>query len=433
MQLVLIDMKNILFILILLIYFSSNAWAVDVTLGTEFEIDGSDTEMFNIQEISTDKFVTCWSDAGPGKCKVATVSGTTPTFGDENEFNADILVGATAHAVMGVAKVVTDRFAVFFVSDAADDDGFTNAGTVTTTTIDNYGTELEFDTSDIEEAVGAGNIADNKSVLTYNDELDSQTCKSVVCTNDTTPDQTCGTPLECDSGTDFWPQATDTIKLATDKWVSCFSANDDGDDGYCVVGTASTTTITYDVSPSEFLEGTIVHIGVCSPSRYGGTDNRFVVVYDDSGNTEATAGTVSTRTITYGTALTSIDSTTDANAQRCTFVTETKFLVGWADKTNSTGTMRLLTVNWATRAITAADADEEDFLAAMLGNNFERYLVDITVLSDFDGTTPKVAIAYVKEAGDFLFGVIGDLSFAVAGTTTVIQGDVVIQGDMVIQ
>lgn len=409
-----------LFLIILIYLSATSANAADVTWGSSTQLDASSIRNLGAGTITSDKFVVCWSE-GNGRCVVATVSGTTPSPGTQVQFNTDIDGGVDVLQAMGVAKADTDQFTVFYMQDV-DDSGVGITANVSTTTI-SFGAELNHDTNDVEEFRGAAGIAADKVVLTYNDEGNSDTCETVVCTNDATPNLTCGSEVACDGDgtTDFYPAYIDTTKLDTDKWVSCWNANDDSDDGYCVVGTASTTTITYDVGPSQFADAVAIsQLGVCSPSREGGTADRFVVVYDNAGETTAMAGTVSTRTITYGAANSTIDSTTTADHPECTFVTETKFLIVWEDTTNTDGTTRLMSVDWSTREISTAGT-EEDFTTSQIGDSsLNQQSTQLITLSGFDGVAPKVAAVYIIDLGDTLNAIIGDLSFPVAGTRRLI-------------
>src|SRR3990167_8418943 len=115
-------------------------------------------------------------------------------------------------------------------------------------------------------------------VFTYNDETNSDTCETVVCTSDTTPDLTCGSEVACDGDgtTDYYPIDVYTSKLDTDKWISCWMASDSTGDQYCVVGTTSGTTITYDIDPSSADSGATEEHSICTPNENGGTVDRFI-------------------------------------------------------------------------------------------------------------------------------------------------------------
>lgn len=412
--------KYILMSFVILLTLCGNAFAVDVTWGTKVEVIAEDTSYIDMKPIDTDKLVICYAPGGSGvsegECQVATVSGTTPTFGAINEFNSNVKGGDYSFKCMGVAAVDTDQFVVSYMSDAAGADGFMTAGNVSGTTI-SYGTEIEFETGDTEGIQGAAAIATDKMVVTYNDEDNSDTCQTIVCTNDGTPNLTCGSALECDGDgtTDYTPRDIDTVKIDTDNWVSCFNADDDTDDGYCVVGETSGTTITYTTDPTEYSVDAVYN-NVCSPNEYGGTADRFMVVADVLGDVKAFPSTVSGTTITYGTGVT-IQDAASATWPACAFVTETKVLISYEDNTNTDGSTKLCTVTWADRTMTCGS--EEDFTTSQIGaNSPNRPLGNLIVLSGFDGTAPKVAQAYTEDAsGDHLQVIIGDLSFPAGGST----------------
>ncbi len=413
-------------ILSFFLIFSTPAYALDVTYGTAVEVAADTVSRANMQAIGTDKLVICYADSQAGICRAATVSGTVPTLGTAAQFESDMIAG-TEPSFLALANLDTDRFIAIYLEDA-DNDPSATAGSVSTTTI-TYGSEVELENADWEQFMGAGKIATDKWVVTFDSEGNSDTCESMVGTVDGSLVITTGATNECDGDgtTDFFPKRIDTIGIDTDTWVSCFLAEDDaGNDSYCVVGTASGTTITYSVDPSEHSTVNYFNNDLCSPFAYGGTANRAVLVGGlGGGSLFGTAMTNSSDTITYGTAF---EFTGSLRWAGCTFVTETQFVVMYENEADTAGTSKLCEVNWSTRVITCGSG--ENFVEDSIGESVNNHPGSpITTLSGFDGDTPKIAIGYIEDAdGDDLMLIVGDLDFAVVSAAPTDVKGVVAKG-----
>lgn len=216
----------------------------DVTYGTASTFDN--TAVFNgllsTNTIDTDKFVTCLSRGGTtseGVCGVGTVNGTTITYGAAVTYVADVR-GEWQYS----AKIDTDKFVVCYADDGQLDDGYCRVSTVTGVEIDGFGTADEFETGDAEEIVVIGiNESTDTFVVCYNDESSSNTAKCVANTVSGTTITT-GTPTDI-AATDYYYRMAGIDDVETDKFVTCWNADDSPDLNYCVAATVSTRTITF--------------------------------------------------------------------------------------------------------------------------------------------------------------------------------------------
>jgi hypothetical protein len=173
----------------------------------------------------------------------------------------------------------------------ADDGTFKYATTTIGSTIGPYSTAGSFYPATDMEWVSLAQIADNTIVQCYNDETDSDTGKCMIrtCTSPTSNGlvMTCsgtpsgGTPVAMDgrSGvTDYYPYMTDTVKIASDRFVSCWQYEDlTGDPGWCSMATWSGTTPTF-TATSSFTSTAPEYTSVGS----GGSDGDFWITWQES-------------------------------------------------------------------------------------------------------------------------------------------------------
>lgn len=382
----------------------------DVTYGTKQVFDNT-TLVFqtHVAEIGTNKFVVCWThsfgfDGNDGFCSVGTVSGTTITFGSSLKYQDDVVLFGEDET--DVCKVDDNKFAISYMKDAANDDGFTVIGSSSATTIE-YGTEVEFETGDTEWS-SCGQLTTDAYAICYNDETDSDTGKCVANTVSGLT-ITAGTPTAIDGNggatKDFYPENNSVANIGTNKFVNCFREEETEDDGMCVVGTVATRTITFSVAPSDFDTDSTVNVGVSKVN----TDDQFVVAYDADGG-KTIAATISGSTITYGTAQLHV-STTSGNIayhnESATINSTQHVLVYEQQGATDEGLSRLNTVDWGTRGVTLGDA--EVFEDGNVGGSGD-YGIDITLIS-----SNKVVICYQDDDdSDFGYCIIGDVSAVAA-------------------
>ena len=318
----------------------------DITYGTATEFESGVTLFTRVTKINEDKFVVCYmddSDGDAGKCVVATVSDTTITFGTISEFDSNIKVdffGAMEGGV-DVCEIDTDKFIVVYSDDDSGDDGYAVAVTVSGTTIGTWGTAVELETGDAEQQTCA-QLDTDKFASCYNDESNSDTATCVAATVSGTT-ITGGTPTTHLSGsTDYNSRYVSAMgQLGTDKFVYCFPAADDSNDGQCVVATVSGTTITTG-AVAEFNTADTRSVGLAVVDT-----DKFVVGWAENSPTDGwgIAGTVSGTTISYGTKA-RFETDYAANT-RVSEIDATHVIVVNSDGTSAPGDSRYTTVDWA--------------------------------------------------------------------------------------
>lgn len=261
---------------------------LNITLGTASEFEAQSALLAAICTIDTNKIAVCWANwtTMAGHARVATISGTTFTWGAEVTLNADVSV---AGAQMGICKVATDKFAVIYSDEASGDNPTIRVCTVATRTI-TMGAETVLESTD-SAYVGICQLGTDKIACVYDDNTNTDG-KAVVCTIATrTP--TVGPPIAFYGGNTAYCHC---CKLDTDKFAVAYRQYDGDDPTYVVACTVATRTIT-----------------VGTPLSVGGTDDhyqhitqlgtdKFLVMWLDNADTSGQMSicTVSTRTITEG-------------------------------------------------------------------------------------------------------------------------------------
>lgn len=304
------------------------------------QFEANDTSYMESAYLDTDKFVVCYADSGAaGQCRVGVVTGTSISWGTEEQFVADAVIFGSA---IGVCRLDTDKFAVVYTDDGQADDGYVVAGSVSGDTI-TFGTPVEFANTDVEWQNCAG-IATDKIIIGFDDETNSDTGTGVACSASGLT-MSCGA-LNDYAGTDYYAQYNHPAKLDDDKFVMAFRGAD-ASDGFVVAGTTSGNTITWG-SVVTITTNNVSNTFTCSPQD---TD-RFVVVYNNETNTagHVVAGTTSGTVITLGSVTDFNPTSQDTGAVACGFISATKFIVTYPDVGNSSfGSVVLCTVDWSTR------------------------------------------------------------------------------------
>lgn len=348
---------------------------LDITWGTASEFESGVTVYICCCEISSDKFVVAFrdvGDGGAGKARVATVSGTTITWGTVSEFCSNVTIGYS----LGICKLDTDKFVVVYTDDAQLDDGYARAATVSGTTI-SWGTAKEFETGDTEYP-SCCQLSTDKFVVCYNDEGDSDKGKACVCTVSGTT-ITAGTPVVFADKNTAWNENR-CCKLTTDKFLILWR---DASDSYYLKGIAATVSGT---TPSFGSELTIDSINASAISCAQLDTDKAVIVWRDGTNTHGAIEivTVSGTTITEGTEVDLNPTSGDIQYNAVAKVDDTHFVVIYEDIANSEkGTSRYCSFSGTTITL----GSEEVFHDAQIS------YMGICLIS-----SNKVAVCYCDDA-----------------------------------
>lgn len=358
---------------------------IDITYGTASEFHGKGSNYLDIAEIDTNKFVVAYNDwltgqDGKGKVRVATVSGTTITWGDAVEFES----GTTL--AFYICKLATDKFVVCYKDTDDSGKGKAVVGTVSGTTITCGSPSTYSSTATGENA--CTQLATDKFVVAY--QITGAAGKARVATvSGTIP--TWGDESEFE---DNWTASIGICKLSADKFVVCYREYETG------VSMARAAT----VSDKAISWGTI-NQHLANQVRYNscaqfGTD-KFVLVYMDSGDSnkgKTKAATVAGTTITFGSAF-EFESGATFSVD-CIEIDSTHFVVVYSDDDDGDkGKSSYCSVNWSTKVVSPgtpeiwADEDTGDSSICHLGSG-------------------KISIAYRDNTNDKDKAIIGDILLA---------------------
>ena len=197
---------------------------------------------------------------------VATISGTTITYGTAVEFNA------VAVKYLSCARVEDDKALVSYSDAGADDYGASRVASISTTTV-SFGTETVFNSA-FSAHISSALFDTNKVLVGYRDGGNSHYGYAIVGT-------VSGTGVSFGTSVEFAGRATDEIsisKLDTDKCLIAYG--DGGSNGYSRVASISLTVPSY---------GTELNINNAYSAYITNTayNNTYAIIsYRDQGNSE---------------------------------------------------------------------------------------------------------------------------------------------------
>ena len=233
-----------------------------ISFGSEVGFDDYAQEPIVAYDSGNDKFVVGWQDTNDsfhGNCAVATVSGTSVSFGTHATFGAN-----NSTRYLDVVYDSTNERIVFVYADSANSDrGFANVGVVSgdSITFDNtYGTMFSNSVTVYNTVRATFDSVAGKVVIGYTDTVGSRQSNVVVGTVSGSS-ISFGTPVLLDNNSNG--QVALAFIPAAGKTLVVF--NDEGSSGYgkFAIGTISGTAITFDtavvfreVAVSTFLDVT---------------------------------------------------------------------------------------------------------------------------------------------------------------------------------
>ena len=255
-----------------------------------------------------------------------------------------------------------------------------------------FGSAKEFDSSVPTEMSTAYDSTNNKIVIAYIDNGNSNYGTAVVGTVSGTS-ISFGTPVVFASTSVKYPSAT--FDSTNGKVVIAYEDDDASDHGKAVVGTVSGTSISFG-SAVTFESAAVSYVG----STFDSTNGKVVIVYQDDANNEygtAIVGTVSGTSISFGSP--TVYESAEALENVATFdSTNGKVVVVYRDSGNS---------NYGTAVVGTVSGTSISFGTPVVYNNAN----SPTPSATFDSTNGKVVIAY-KDYGTSQYGkaIVGTVS-----------------------
>jgi len=249
-----------------------------------------------------------------------------------------------------------------------------------------YGPEQVFN-SGITDRVFATALSDSKFVVTYQDNVNSNSGTAIV-------GNVSGSTISYGSGyvfNDAIPNYLSAATLSNSKFVVAYSDLGNSSYGTAIVGTLSGSTISFG-SENVFNGAMTGDISVAALS-----DSKFVVTYRDLGNFEygtAIVGTVSDSTIIYGSEYVFNQKTYNTFAAA---FSDGKFLIAYSDFGNS---------SYGTAIVGTVSDSTITYGSEYVFNSASSTYISAVVLSD-----SKFVVAY-KDVGNSNYGtaIVGTLS-----------------------
>ena len=269
-----------------------------ITWGTAVQFEAGAAIYPSITALSDSKIAIAYGDGGDsnkGKCIVATVSGTVPSFGSIVEFESN-QIGFCSIAMLDDSKIAV----AYEEIDSAE--GQCILATISGTT-PSFGSAVTFENSSTQH-ISITDLSDSKIAIAYQDVSDSDKGKCILATiSGTTP--SFGSEVEFESGT----TSSCNIAALTDSSIAIgFSDDSDSTKGKCVLATVSGTVPSFG-SIVEFEGGSTTHISIAVMSS-----SRIAISYRDTTDTnkgKCILATVSGTVPSFGTEVEFEDDITD--------------------------------------------------------------------------------------------------------------------------
>lgn len=263
-----------------------------ISFGSEAAFESGNSDFHQMAfDPDTGKVVIAYHDQSNndyGTAVVGTVSGTSISFGTPVVFNSAYTIYTSV-----VYDTNADKIVIAYRDVGNSNAGTAIVGTVSGTSI-SFGSEATFESGETNYISAAFDSTNNKVVIAYQDTDDSSKGKAVVGTVSSTS-ISFGSIVEFESGN------TQQIATAYDsnagKVVIAYLDNGNSDYGTAIVGTVSGTGISFGTAV-VFLEAEPARIGM----TYDSDAQKVVLVYNDAGNSNAgtvVAGTVSGTSISF--------------------------------------------------------------------------------------------------------------------------------------
>jgi hypothetical protein len=260
-------------------------------------------------------------------------------------------------------------------------------GTVDGSTI-TFGSSVEFEDGQ-SNYIGIGfDSTENKVVIAYQDDTDSQKGKAVVGTVSGTS-ISFGTPVQFEAGRTQWCDVA-FVSSSTDRIVIVYCDEDNSDQATVIVGTISGTSISFG-SSATWYSAAASKTKICYDSN---TDRIIVAWANGTSNGRTAVGTVDATSVTWGSTAAFSDSDSSGGPLDIVYSsTDQRIIVSWRDGGNSNyGTARVGT-------ITGGGSNTISYGSPVV---FES-AGTARITSSYDSTNNKVLIAY-RDQGNSNYG-----------------------------
>ena len=310
---------------------SSTANAVDASVGspTVFESAGS-TYISATFDSNSNKVVIAYRDGGNsgyGTAVVGTISDTSISFGTPVVFES-----ASTFYTSATFDSSNNKIVISYRDNGNSSHGTAIVGTVSGTGI-SFGSPTVFNSGSTEYTSATFDSNSNKVVIAYSDQGNSSYGTAIVGTVSGTGISFGSEAVFESASSKFISAGSATFDSSNNKVVITYSDFDNSRYGTAVVGTVSSTSISFG-SPTVFNNtGATIY----TSATFDPNSNKVVIAYQDQGNSQygtAIEGTVSGTSISFSSALvfesaSSFDVSTDFDSNA------NKIVIAYKDGGNS--------------------------------------------------------------------------------------------------
>jgi hypothetical protein len=277
---------------------------------------------------SANKFVIVYQDEGNssyGTAVVATISGTSVTYGSPTVFNSDYAGNLDITVDTNV-----DRIAISYTSSTSSNTGRMIIGTVSGTSL-SFGSTADFNNNTVSTGV-AFDSSNNKVVVAYEDDANSDYTAARVATIDSSDNSvTFGTEVNVEEANTAYQRIV--FDSNSNKVVVAYRHYDGSAySGRVKVGTVSGTNISFG-SSTTFHSGNFSQPDI----EFDSSNNKVVIVYANEASSAvgtAIVGTVSGTSISFGDAV--VFNNGDTSTMGLTFdTTQNHFVIAYRDQGDS--------------------------------------------------------------------------------------------------
>ena len=256
--------------------------------GTQFTT-GSATFINATFDSGSNKVVVAYNDEGNseyGTAVVGTVSGTSISFG-----SATVFESAVTYSISCAYDVASGKVVIAYWDAGNSDYGTAVVGTVSGTSI-SFGTPVVFESAYTEEISATYDPVNEKVVIAYRDNGNSNYGTAIVGTVSGTS-ISFGSAVVFESANVYW--ISSTYDSNAQKVVITYDDNGNSSKGTAIAGAVSGTSITFEPAV-VFEEGNTVR----TSATFDSNSNKVVVAYkdDDSGNATSAVITVGSTNLT---------------------------------------------------------------------------------------------------------------------------------------
>ena len=276
---------------------TTSSSSVTQSLGSETEFSAGNAASFMATAFDTnaEKMVIAWCDNGAqGIAKVATVSSTSISYG-----TAAVFENANVKDIAMAFDSNSNKVVISYRDYGNSQYGTAIVGTVSGTDI-SFGTAVVYESASAAESQIAFDSSNNKVVVVYYDEGDSNKGKARVGTVSGT-DISFGTVATYETGNAR--ENGIVFDSSNNKMIIVYKDVNNGSRGTAIVGTVSGTDISFG-SSATFDNQTAGQPAIEIAAAFDSNSNRVVVVYkdqNDSGKGTGVVGAVSGTDISFGT------------------------------------------------------------------------------------------------------------------------------------